>query len=126
VTVNESSLVVARDQLALWLASERYAYADVKWHEERRALLKTAMADGGIREDSEWWGWITQYLRRAQLLGVESPNGRQAFGKFIVTSMSCAEQAIRVFGPMPRPGVPSGELSDWDVVVPKLVKENDQ
>ena len=102
----------ARDQLRVWLAKERREYADSKYDEqdENHRRLMLDMQNLGITEYSEHWGFITNYLKRAQLLGLDNPLGRQALGKTIVTLMHTLERAIEVFGPLPEAGYPSGEL----------------
>jgi hypothetical protein len=59
-----------------------------------------------------WIDFIGNYLRRAELLGLDTMKGRQALGKYIVTMMHCLETAIEVYGPMPRAGYPSGEIHE--------------
>lgn len=104
-----------RMNIQQWIARERAEYADKKydrdgevWH---RLLLD--MANFGLAEEGEWWGFITNYLKRAQLLGLDNPSGRQALGKLIVTLLSCMDAAIEVSGDLPRPGVPSGQIEMW-------------
>jgi hypothetical protein len=109
--------IAARMTVASWLAQERAEYADLKyrrdgdkWHE-----LLLDMGTFGIHEDGQWWTFLTNYLSRAQLLGIESPSGMQAFGKFIVTALSCFEAAVIVNGKPPMPGVASGNIEPWTV-----------
>ena len=102
----------ARDELLEWIATERAFYADVKYAEDgtnREALIADLRYHPHI--DGEWDVFIGNYMRRSQLFGVDSLPGRQALGKTIVTLMHCLETAIEVYGPMPAPGVPSGEFS---------------
>lgn len=99
----------SRLQLLMWLTAERQRYSDVKYS-DKKECDSHIQEDGGIGDDSWYWGFIGNYLKRAQLMGLDQPNGRQALGKAIVTLMDALESSIRVFGPMPQPGVPSGEI----------------
>ncbi len=101
----------ARVALKIWLLQERSRYADIKYAEngENRARLITAMVD--TESIPELWDvQIEGYMDRARTFGLETAHGRQAMGKAIVTMMHCLETAIEVHGPMPKPGVPSGEI----------------
>jgi hypothetical protein len=100
-----------RQSLLDWIATERALYADVKYAADgpNRAALIADLRDHP-HIDGEWDVFIGNYLRRAQLFGVDSLPGRQALGKTIVTLMHCLETAIEAHGPMPVPGVPSGEI----------------
>lgn len=95
-----------------WILRERDRYADVKYDEndENHRRLVSDMCNLGISEDSDHWGFITNYLKRAQILGLDTLPGRQALGKTIVTLMHTLERAISVHGAMPQPGFPSGEI----------------
>lgn len=57
-----------------------------------------------------WWNQqLENYMHRAHVLGLDTPNGRQALAKFTATAMGMLMAAVRVYGPLPKPGVPSGE-----------------
>jgi hypothetical protein len=62
----------------------------------------------GLQKDRWWWTQLTNYYHRAQVLGLETVNGRQALAKFVATSCGLLESAVRLYGPLPPPGVPSG------------------
>jgi hypothetical protein len=89
-----------------WLAKER-AYTLDKF---------------GIDSDNDhtplngWEAWWTQqfdnYLMRAQVLGLDTVNGRQAAAKFVATAVGFLESVVRLHGPLPEPGVTSGENLD--------------
>lgn len=98
--------------LMVWIAGERATHAGVKYGDDTpqwRALVEDMKAHAHL--DGEWDVFIGNYLRRAQLLGLDSLPGRQALGKTIVTLMHCLETAVEVYGPMPSPGLPSGEIA---------------
>jgi len=59
-----------------------------------------------------WFAQINMYLDRAYVLGLDTPNGRQAVAKAAATCMGFLESTVRVFGPLPEPGVTSGENLD--------------
>ena len=102
-------MTIRQDVLA-WIEQERDQYADVKYAQDgdNRARLIDAMREEGLGDT--WMNFILNYLKRAELLGVQSAQGRQALGKAIVTCMHALETSIEIFGPMPVPGVPSGEV----------------
>lgn len=98
-----------------WIAAEREAHAGVKYAEptaQRQSLIADLHQHPHL--DGEWDVFIGNYLRRAQLLGLDSLPGRQAMGKTIVTLIDCLRTAVEMYGPMPRAGVPSGEIIEGD------------
>lgn len=63
--------------------------------------------------DDTWWSkQLYNYLYRAYTLGLDNPNGRQALAKFVATGQGMLMSAVRVYGPLPYPGVSSGENLD--------------
>lgn len=107
---------MARDQVGLWISLERIQYADTKYKdgEDNRAKLIEAMKTEGFSEDGVWMGFLGNYIRRAQLFGVDTLQGRQALGKAITTAMHCLETAVMVHGDMPLPGVSSSDgAQEW-------------
>lgn len=105
-----SSQNAIQEHVQTWIHAERLIYANHKWlyNEENRKTIKAQMADHGI--EIEWMNFITNYLKRAELFGVDTLQGRQALGKAAVTILHCLETAVELFGAMPRPGYPSGEI----------------
>lgn len=96
-----------------WIRLEKKRYADKKWgKDEGNRQLKL----DGMREPGQafWWGYVENYLRRAELLDLSTLAGRQALGKAVITINAMLEMAVEVWGPMPEPGVPSGEIKEWD------------
>lgn len=89
-----------------WLRKERKLYADVKYP------MSTVEANGGnlTQEDIDF---VMQYLKRAQLQGLNTPQGRQNLGKAASTLYHFMQGAVICHGPMPEPGYPSGELVSW-------------
>lgn len=60
-----------------------------------------------------WWAQqFDNYLHRAWVLGLDTPGGRQALAKFVATAVGALEAAVRVYGPLPEPGVSSGNNLD--------------
>lgn len=110
-----NSRIAARMNVATWIGVERREYADLKYangsEPRHRAMLD--MRNFGLDINGEWWVFITNYLRRSQLLGLDTAAGRQAFGKTIVTMLHALETAVEVHGPMPQPGVTTGEVNEW-------------
>ncbi len=105
MTVDPSRLALKQ-----WLLQERSRYADVKYDSDgdNRQRLKEAMRDEGYAPT--WANFVDNYLKRVEVFGLDTPAGRQAMVKAIVTLMHCLETAIEVHGRMPKPGVPSGEI----------------
>lgn len=63
--------------------------------------------------DNDWWvKQFENYLGRAWILKLDTVNGRQALAKFVATGVGMLEAAVRVYGPLPEPGVTSGENLD--------------
>jgi hypothetical protein len=100
----------ARGELKSWIEEERIFYADIKYDYDGQIPLTQEYKTYGLSDEGQWIVFITNYLRRAQLLGLDNKKGRQAMGKCIVTMMKCLETAIVCDGPMPKAGVPSGVI----------------
>lgn len=104
----------ADQQVAEWIRLERELYAKGKKFAEG-----TAGRDKGISDmyregyGDGWDDFVQGYLKRARLLDIRNENGRQALGKAITTLMHCLETAVEVYGPLPKPGVPSGQIEEW-------------
>lgn len=110
-----------REHLRAWLDYERTKYADLKFDPEKpetQALLKDATENPQMRANREGEAdidlFIKNYLGRVSLFGLDTPQGRQAMGKLIVTLTDHLERAILAHGPMPKPGVTSGQIEEWD------------
>lgn len=105
----------ARAQLRIWLAEERRGHADTKYNPSFRADQEGGLTiDDGALSDGSWWmRFIPNYLSRVQMLKLSTPRGRQAMGKLITTLCNCLEVAIDLYGDMPQPGCPSGEIRPW-------------
>lgn len=92
-----------------WLAQER-DYTVQKFGLE---LDDQHVRDWDYRDESDWWNQqFDNYYTRAGVLGLDTLVGRQAFAKFVATAVGMLEAAVRVYGPLPLPGVPSGENLD--------------
>jgi len=106
-------IALIRTHLLEWIAIERREYADVKYAEDgdNRAMLKKAMEDGDWQR---WTDFAGNYVRRAEMFGLNTLQGKQALGKAIVTLMHTLETAIEFYGDMPKPGVSSTDgVSEW-------------
>ena len=109
----EKSVEESRLAAAEWIWKERLGYADLKYNADRMYDNDVEMHTYGLTEEGMWWTFLTNYLKRAQVLGVDTLAGRQAFGKFLVTCMSAFESMIRTEGEPPYPGVSSGVIQTW-------------
>lgn len=92
-----------------WVTEERAGHAGAKWPAEHQDAITRG------ENDIPWRRWLLQYLDRALLLGLDTPNGKQALGKFVVTAVAMLESVERVHGPLPAPGHPSGEIEEWEL-----------
>lgn len=115
--MNEAARIALRDarnQLNEWLEIERDRYADEKYTVDLRMEGLVALNEDPNLDDQHYWmQFLYRYLQQAKLQGMNSPQGRQAFAKFIVTAHACLEAAIADFGNLPDPGVSSGEIRPW-------------
>jgi hypothetical protein len=105
----------ARHMVARWIRIERDEYANKKYQPgkaEYAARLRD-IQENGLNPNSTEMVFLLNYLKRAELLGVETLAGRQAFGKFVVTATAMFERIFLAFGMLPTPGVPSGEVTPW-------------
>lgn len=93
--------MVTEDYVREWLARER-GYTLDKFGID----LDNEHIGEGL--DGWWQQQFDNYLHRADLLGLDTINGRQALAKFVATAVGCLEAAVRIYGPLPEPGVPSG------------------
>ncbi len=113
-----------RRHLYEWVTLEE-VYVEKKFGSQRGSHDETLM----LTDLSAFWTrQIVQYLDRAELflggyhrscLDKEEPDtklklaAQQAMAKCMMTSKGLVESSIRVFGPLPLPGVPSGEIKEW-------------
>lgn len=93
-----------------WIRTEWADYADPKFDDQRETNHDRLMRNEGIAPGSWWENQVLQYWRRAHVLGIENPLGRQALIKGLAAYTGMVESMIRVYGPPPPAGVPSGEL----------------
>lgn len=103
----------ARARVMHWIAEERERYADIKYAEGTEARHKLILETKNYGLDGEWMVFIGGYLKRAELIGLDTPAGRQALGKAVVTCLHALETAVQAIGDLPKPGVPSGEIEPW-------------
>lgn len=110
---NDFARIAARINLGTWLAEERRRYADLKYDRDGEVWHKLLLEMSNYGYSGEWEVFVTNYLSRVKLFGLDTEAGRQQAGKLIVTLMSMLEAALQVHGPMPEPGLPSGEIREW-------------
>jgi hypothetical protein len=94
-------------EVSRWLGKER-AYQVEKFGLEQDDLH----IQEGLVVDGWWWQQLTNYFGRAQTLSLETPCGRQAAAKLTATMVGMLEAVVRVYGELPEPGVPSGEIRE--------------
>ena len=111
-----------RLHLYVWIEEEE-VYVHDKFKDERTTHDTTWEHGFG----AFWFGQIVQYYDRAKQFFDAADNqddelakrflrmkGQQALAKAMMTAKGCVESSIRTFGNMPTPGVPSGEISEWE------------
>lgn len=115
-----------REHLYQWVAAEE-EYVAAKFDDERNGH------DEQMRNDPEldfWIRQVVQYYDRARHFLIAAKRERigageegaeylekkaqQAICKGMMTAKGMAESSIRVFGPLPKPGVSSGEIEPWE------------
>ena len=106
----------AAGALKVWIEYERHGHANVKISGDvRRNHHEKPL------EDKDWetvFNFVGNYIKRAELMGLDSESGRQAAGKAITTLLDFLETSCVMYGPMPKPGLPSGEIEPWETVIP--------
>lgn len=102
-----------------WMLAE-WGYANAKFGlledcDQRHGHDESMRRHGFTSELSEafWFRQVTQYFKRAELMGVDSLPGRQALMKSLMTLFDACSSMIRVHGLPPEPGHPSGEVHLW-------------
>lgn len=103
-----------RQHVAAWILDERVRYADVKFDRQggNHEVIRNGMDEG--RWD-DVLSFMQNYVKRAELAGLDTLQGRQALAKAVVTGLDFLEIAVDKFGPMPKPGRNSGVIEEWDV-----------
>lgn len=101
-----------RHRALAWLRDEQLLYADPKWDDnlDARAEHDVHMTEEGVALGTFWESQVTQYIQRAATLGLDNPLGRQALMKGWAAYLGMIESMIRVYGPPPMAGAPSGTL----------------
>lgn len=109
----------SREHIRAWIDFERRTYADLKYGEgtvgddalRHDVATNPTMDTTPANVDIDLF--VGNYMSRVRLMGLATPNGRQAMGKLIVTLIDHLERAVDVYGPMPAPGVSSGTILEW-------------
>lgn len=107
--------MTTRTMLLGWIDDERCMYADLKNDEESeigKANIE-AIRREALDRNGRYDAILMNYYGRAQMLDVRTPAGRQAFGKLLTTMLWFLEHVIEEHGPMPEPGLPSGDVRPW-------------
>lgn len=122
-----------RRHLYKWIKAEEEYVA--KKFDKQRDDHDTHWGANGIEDF--WSRQIVQYLDRANAFLLEAVEcegkdkrrlqqlAQQALAKGMMTFKGCVESSIREFGPLPKPGVSSGEILYWFDPSLKGVVDND-
>lgn len=100
-----------------WVRKER-AYADEKYP------VSTIEQFGGALRDEDC-DFVMQYLKRAQLLGIDSASGRQSLAKAFATLYDFVRSSVYLYGELPAPGLSSGNVEPWVDCPPVRVIEGE-
>lgn len=125
-----------RAHLYLWIKGEE-EYVAGKFDDQRDGHDESLRVEG-MGPEGFWFRQIVQYYDRARIFFEEaasirsscSPHeelsldekqkvrelemrGQQALAKGFMTAKGCVESSIRVFGPLPKPGLSSGYIEEW-------------
>jgi hypothetical protein len=66
----------------------------------------------GLGPETWWFSRLARYTERAQELGLDVPEGREALAKFAATAIALLESSVRVYGWLPTPGRRMGDHRD--------------
>lgn len=89
-------------QIVQYLDRARIAFqAAHEFRQEAERLSMTDESQHGHRRKYE------------QMTRVQEMKAQQALAKAMMTAKGCVESSIRVFGPLPKPGLSSGNVEDW-------------
>lgn len=96
-----------------WLHDEREYQTNKFDYTEQDDTHTRDFLNGLVLTSGElfWDRQINTYIHRAQVLGIDTPAGRQAVLKAAATTVAFAESVVRMYGIVPEPGVTSGEKS---------------
>lgn len=99
----------AHTQVLDWLDEER-VYTIEKFGTDKDRFHVEEFKDAAVGRSTWWEMQLDNYYFRAKVLGLDTPGGRQALAKFVATAVGMLAATIQVYGPLPEPGVPSGEI----------------
>lgn len=110
-----------RELVLRWLVDEWYHYANNKFYSSPTDVHLQYMKDAGWKDPPKgfWARQVFQYQVRAKIFGVgeegsqASKRGKQAALKMSTTLLDGLATMAKVFGDLPEPGVPSGEIRVW-------------
>lgn len=102
----------------LWDYIWRWQGGEASYRESKFGLSRNQdlLRSEGVGPGTVWWDQIVSKLHRASVLGLDTPNGRQAAAKCAAAALALVEAAIAEYGLLPEPGVPSG--GNLEVLMP--------
>lgn len=102
----EPAREVARRQVRFWLNTELHEYADLKW--DREDAAHTTWSNESL---ALFLPQFEEKLHRASVLGAQTPLGKQALLKAMVTAFEMCVTMVVAGEELPKPGVPSGTIA---------------
>jgi hypothetical protein len=89
----------------------------LQWLREERGAYQTKKFDYVEKDPNEpiehWMQQYNTYLSRIPLFGLDTPQGLQATLKLAATALACAEHMADKGVMVPKPGVSSGTIEEW-------------
>jgi len=114
-----------RVHLYKWIAAEENYVAD-KFDDQRNGhdetLKEYDIEQFWVRQVVQYYDRASAFLKAAKEAREHNDDvggrhleqrAQQAIAKAMMTAKGMAESSIRVYGPMPRPGMPSGYVEEW-------------
>lgn len=88
----------------------------IRWLSREREVYQIKKFDYEAEKEKDVDYWIQQfdsYIQRLPVFGLDSMQGKQAALKLAATSVALCEH-LSEKGPLPMPGVSSGNIEEWD------------
>lgn len=103
---------MAHERAITWMNAEWEGHASTKYGEDAAGHDINTKAIAEMDYD-RMFNFVRNYLKRVELFGVDTLQGKQALGKAAVTLMDFVERTMEIHGEFPQPGLPSGEIQPW-------------
>lgn len=95
-----------------WLLAEWKGHARTKYGEGNPGHDVNGEAIKNL-DYERMFNFVLNYLKRVELFGLDTPQGKQALGKAATTLVDYVDRTMEIHGAFPMPGLPSGEIEAW-------------